>query len=82
MPIYDYKCADCGTIYDVFHKVREIPEDVICPSCNSNNYSRLLSAPNFSMKAGKRSHASHGGDEPSAPPCGDASCCGGSCALN
>ncbi|RPH35772.1 zinc ribbon domain-containing protein [bacterium] len=72
MPVYDYKCTDCGTVYDIFHKVREIPEDVICPSCSSRKHTRLLSAPNFSMKAQKQP----------TPPCGDASCCGGNCSFN
>lgn len=72
MPIYDYECSDCGTVYDVFHKVREVPEDVVCPSCKSTKHTRLLSAPNFSMKARNES----------TPPCGDASCCGGQCSLN
>ena len=31
MPIYDYRCNDDGSTYDVFHKVREIEEDIICP---------------------------------------------------
>ncbi len=86
MPIYDYKCTECGTLYDIFHKVREVPEDVICPSCKSPKHTRLLSAPNFSMKAQKpglpvRGLVS-GGDGQSLPPCGDPSCCGGSCSLN
>jgi putative FmdB family regulatory protein len=72
MPIYDYKCAECGALFDIFHKVREVPEDVICPSCNSTKHTRLLSAPNVTMKALKDT----------APPCGDASCCGGNCSLN
>ena len=78
MPIYDYQCADCGVVYDIFHKVREIPEDVICPSCKSTKHTRLLSAPNFSMNGQKSALPS----QETAPPCGDASCCGGNCSLN
>ncbi len=71
MPIYDYRCEDCGTVYDVFHKVREVEEDIVCPSCHSPRHVRLISAPQFSM----------GKSAEQTPPCGDG-CCGGSCGLN
>jgi putative FmdB family regulatory protein len=76
MPIYDYQCSDCGKTYDVLHKVREIKEDVVCPSCNSTEHVRLISAPSISMKGSAR-HASE-----SAPSCNDGSCCAGSCSVN
>ena len=72
MPIYDYMCNACGTTYDIYHKVREVTEDVICPSCGSAQHTRLISAPSISM----------GGKQPEAPSCGDGSCCGGNCSLN
>lgn len=75
MPIYDYRCNDCGTTYDIFHKVREVAEDVICPSCNSVHHTRLIGAPSFSM-AGKVSGAAE------APSCANSSCCGGACGLD
>ena len=74
MPIYDYRCADCGSTYDVFHKVREVEEDIVCPQCSSTEHVRLISAPSVSVK--------HGSMAEPLPPCGDASCCGGSCGLN
>jgi putative FmdB family regulatory protein len=76
MPIYDYQCSDCGKSYDVFHKVREVVEDVVCPSCNSVNHVRLISAPAISMKG------SGGYSSDPAPSCTDGSCCGGSCGVN
>ena len=72
MPIYDYKCNECGKTYDIFHKVREVAEDVVCPRCGSVKHTRLLSAPSFNM-----------GSQPDAPPCATGGCCsGGSCGLN
>ncbi len=73
MPIYDYKCGSCGKTYDVFHKVREVTEDIICPSCGSTSHTRLLSAPSISM--GSKSSNEYSSCEPG-------SCCGGSCGLN
>lgn len=78
MPIYDYRCSDCGKTYDVFHKVREVKEDIICPECNSTEHVRLISAPSISMK-GSSSSSSFSDQMPS---CADGSCCGGSCGLN
>jgi putative FmdB family regulatory protein len=79
MPIYDYKCNDCGRTYDVFHKVREVADDVICPSCESRNHTRLLSAPNVSVGGGSSSSF---GDYSAAPSCETGGCCGGSCGVN
>jgi putative FmdB family regulatory protein len=71
MPIYDYQCRSCGATYDVLHKVREVLDDVVCPSCGSGEHVRLLSASGFSMgKSGPDTSCAPGG------------CCGGSCGLN
>ncbi len=78
MPIYDYRCNDCGTTYDVFHKVREVREDIICPSCRSTNHTRLLSAPNVSVSG--RSASSTTESFPSS--CDTDGCCGGACGVN
>jgi putative FmdB family regulatory protein len=78
MPIYDYKCSDCGKTYDVFHKVREIKEDVVCPTCNSTVHVRLISAPSFSMNGSSGS----GYSSEAAPSCADGSCCAGACGVN
>lgn len=78
MPIYDYRCNDCGTTYDIFHKVREVIEDVICPSCQSPNHTRLLSAPNVSM-SGRTTSASA---ETFSSSCDTGGCCGGACGVD
>lgn len=72
MPTFDYRCQACGTVYEVFHKVREVVEDVVCPSCHSTAYQRLMSAP-MVQTAGMES----GSDS----TCSTGSCCGGSCGL-
>jgi len=74
MPIYDYRCDDCGASYDVFHKVREVVEDVVCPSCHSSKHTRLISAPSIRMNSTTSKSAS----ETPPPSC----CVGGACGLN
>ncbi len=49
MPVFDYRCTDCGKIYDIFHKGKEIIEDIVCPSCASQNYKKMMPAPAVSM---------------------------------
>jgi len=52
MPIYDYKCTDCNKTYDIFHKVREVVDDIICPSCGSTNNKKLMSVTQMSIGSG------------------------------
>ncbi|HXF99933.1 MAG TPA: zinc ribbon domain-containing protein [Bacteroidota bacterium] len=78
MPIYDYRCNECGTVYDVFHKVREVIEDVVCPSCRSTNATRLLSAPNVAIAGASTISSSDSSDV----SCASGSCCGGACGLD
>jgi putative FmdB family regulatory protein len=42
MPIYDYKCRDCGKISEIF--LRSLNESVKCPECGSENMEKLISA--------------------------------------
>jgi putative FmdB family regulatory protein len=77
MPVYDYRCTDCKKTYDVYHKSHEIVEDVVCPSCGSVHYKKLMSIPVVSM--GSTSSSS---EYSTGPSCDTGGCCGGSCGLN
>lgn len=72
MPIFEYRCHSCGNVYEIFHKVREIAEDVICPSCRSTSYTRLISAPMVKTESAR---------EDFNASC-STGCCGGSCGIN
>ena len=43
MPIYDYKCGECGKVSEVFLRSPD-SKDIKCPSCGSKNLERLISA--------------------------------------
>jgi putative FmdB family regulatory protein len=73
MPIFDYQCDGCGKIYDVYHKTKELAEDIVCPTCGATSYKKLISAPMVSMGSSRASES---------PSCETGSCCGGSCGLN
>jgi putative FmdB family regulatory protein len=49
MPIYEYKCSECGHGLEAIQKVSE-PVLTDCPVCNKPALKRLLSAPGFQLK--------------------------------
>ncbi|MDA8107451.1 MAG: zinc ribbon domain-containing protein [Betaproteobacteria bacterium] len=49
MPIYEYRCADCGFQDEFLQKVSEAPLTV-CPSCGKASLRKLLSAAGFQLK--------------------------------
>ena len=44
MPVFEYKCNDCGSKFDMFHKSSLSQEEVICPKCGSVKTKKLFSA--------------------------------------
>jgi putative FmdB family regulatory protein len=71
MPTYVYKCSDCETKYEIFHKSSEKSEDIKCPECGSKKSDKLIAAANIGG-AGKNAPSM-----PQAP-----SCASGMCGLN
>ena len=49
MPIYEYRCDDCGHQADHLQKVSEKPL-AKCPACGKKAYKKLLSAAGFQLK--------------------------------
>ena len=43
MPIYDYKCRECGKVSEVLLRTAD-DRSIRCPDCGSNNLERLISA--------------------------------------
>ena len=51
MPIYEYRCGDCGHTLDALQKLSDDPlKD--CPECEQPSLKRLMSAPAFRLKGG------------------------------
>ncbi|HVO73834.1 MAG TPA: zinc ribbon domain-containing protein [Ignavibacteriaceae bacterium] len=44
MPLFEYKCAKCGTKFEVLHKSAVHREEAACPNCHSLNVKKLLSS--------------------------------------
>lgn len=43
MPIYEYRCLECGKISEVFLRSFD-SQDARCPACGSGNVDKLVSA--------------------------------------
>lgn len=44
MPIYEYKCQNCGEIFEEFQSIGAGNEYVVCPKCGTARPERLFSA--------------------------------------
>lgn len=62
MPIYEYKCMDCGEVSEVLMGMGSRDEPAKCKHCGSDHVERILSASFISVRAGM--------------PKGGTTCCG------
>lgn len=51
MPIYAYRCEDCGHAQDFLQKMSD-PLIAVCPNCGSSNFKKQLTAAGFQLKGG------------------------------
>ena len=51
MPIYDYKCSDCGHQIEVIQKFSDEPK-TLCAECGKETLKKMVSAPSFRLKGG------------------------------
>ena len=49
MPIYEYRCGECGHQEEHLQKISETPLSK-CPACGTKAYKKLLSAAGFQLK--------------------------------
>ena len=49
MPIYAYKCADCGHEKEVLQKISDAPL-TDCPSCGRPSMAKMVTAAGFQLK--------------------------------
>lgn len=51
MPIYEYRCNDCGHEFEALQKMSDAPlKD--CPSCQAESLVKKISAAGFRLKGG------------------------------
>lgn len=82
MPTYDYKCNDCGHIFEIFHNITEIP-DITCGKCNSNNIERKISlGSGFILKGSGFYTTDYKRKEEKTLECSKTSGCQANCPIN
>jgi len=52
MPLYEYKCKECNSKFEVLHKSADKLADVTCPECHSSNNKKLFSTFSASVASG------------------------------
>jgi putative FmdB family regulatory protein len=76
MPIYEYRCSQCGNQLEALQKISDAPLTQ-CPACNQSGLVKQVSASSFRLKGGgwyetdfktgKRRHGTQDADSGSAP---------------
>ena len=51
MPLYEYKCEECGAKFETIQKFSDEPLDK-CEECGAPSPKKLLSSGSFSLKGG------------------------------
>jgi putative FmdB family regulatory protein len=66
MPIYEYRCADCGFEEEYLQKISE-PPLTVCPKCGKPSFRKKLTAAGFQLKgSGWYATDFRGGSKPEA----------------
>jgi putative FmdB family regulatory protein len=43
MPMYEYRCVDCGYVYEELRRMSDADDHLKCPECGSEQVNRLMS---------------------------------------
>lgn len=82
MPIFEYKCGDCGKVFENLELPGSEKKEPLCPACNGANVARLISAPFLPSAVGKpanddlHTHTPCCGSSSESQGCTPGSCCG------
>ncbi len=44
MPLYEYKCLDCGEVFEVLQSSYKQNPDLACKNCGSSHFKKLVSS--------------------------------------
>ena len=59
MPLYEYRCPDCGHRFEILQRLGAGPDDVICPQCGRKKPDKQFST--FASSASEAGGAIAGG---------------------
>jgi putative FmdB family regulatory protein len=43
MPIYEYRCRECGSFFEKLRRMKDADAEIECPYCESNAVQRQMS---------------------------------------
>jgi putative FmdB family regulatory protein len=71
MPIYEFRCAQCGEIFEKLFMTSDESAELSCPKCSAYTIEKVVSATNYALGVGG------GTNEPkiSAKACGSGNQC-------
>ena len=70
MPIYEFKCLNCGEIIEFLFTSSDDQKEIKCSNCGHSDLDRVMSTSNFSITpGGGKSHT-----QATTKRCGDGSC--------
>jgi len=71
MPIFEFRCAACGEVFERLFMASDQEVDLACPKCRAETIERVVSRTNYAMGAGP------GGNQPkiSSRNCGGGNQC-------
>ncbi|MGQ9673630.1 MAG: FmdB family zinc ribbon protein [Candidatus Aminicenantales bacterium] len=78
MPIYEYKCRDCGRVTEVLVRSKSHEPELRCDYCQSRNIQKIVSSPAAVLRgeASLKGKTCCGKDERcSTPPCSSGGVC-------
>ncbi len=79
MPIYEYRCRDCGDRFEVLQRLGEGADSLTCGGCGAGSLEKQFSTFATASSAASAGAADGGG----AIDCGAGACCGGgSCGFD
>lgn len=75
MPIYDYKCRNCGIVSERLVSYSAATTDYVCPNCGGNNLEKQMSVPLLHKRCNPGGLTCCGAEE----RCDSSPCSGGRC---
>lgn len=53
MPIFEFRCAKCGKLFEKLFRDSDEKVEIKCPDCGSDLVERVISKTNYAMGSGK-----------------------------
>jgi putative FmdB family regulatory protein len=52
MPIFEFRCLECGDTFEKLFLNSEEKVEIACPECKSQSFERIVSGTNYAMGSG------------------------------